>query len=152
MPKERRDRSHRENDRECRTHRSSSHRHHNESHKHDHERRNRRHHHRHRIHHRQTEPWPSTHIYLNGSADNAPSVSVHTDHVTLASNLNSFNDSMDVLLENCYELLGRLKNDPIAHPRNSQQNTSSGQRGANRSNLATVPISHKSIEENSKPR
>lgn len=141
MSNERRDRRLRENERESRTHRSSSHRHRsNETHKHDHDRRHR---HRRRIPHPEMEPRSSTHIYFNGSASNVPSVSVHTDHVTLASSLNSFNEGMDTLLDNCFELLGRLRKNPIVYSGNSQQTSSNGKRGVNHSNLAAVPTSQK---------
>lgn len=144
MSNERRDRRLRENERESRTHRSSSHRHRsNETHKHDHDRRHRRHRHRRRIPHPEMEPRSSTHIYFNGSASNVPSVSVHTDHVTLASSLNSFNEGMDTLLDNCFELLGRLRKNPIVYSGNSQQTSSNGKRGVNHSNLAAVPTSQK---------
>lgn len=142
MPNERRDRRLHENERESRTPKSPSHRHRsNESHKLD--RRHRRHHHRRRIHHRQTGLRSSTHIYVNGSTDTVPSVSVHTDHVTLASSLNSFNDGMDTLLGNCFELLGRLRNNPLVHPQNSQQSISNVKRGVNHSNLTAVLTSQK---------
>ena len=150
MPKERNS-SHRDKDRETRSHRSSSHRREpgREAESQEHNRRhtrNRRQ--RRRPYHRETEPHSSTHIYFNGS-DNVPSVSLHTDHVTLAANLTSLWEQREgSLFANCFEMMGRLRSNRPAHSAvqagNLQQGTTArGQRarGVNHYNLATVPIS-----------
>ena len=154
MPKER-DRSHQDNnDEEPRLHRSSLHRH--RSHKHD-DGSHRVHRHRQKPYHREKEPRSSTRIYFNGSA-NVPSVSLHTDHVALASNISSLmeqNGGMTQILDSCYKMLGQLRKNQIVYPgslRQSSTTTSSnnGKRGVNHSNLANVPSSQKSVEK--KPR
>ncbi len=152
MPKER-DRSHQDNkDQEPRSHRSSSHRH--RSHKHG-DRRRREHRHRQTPYHREKEPRSSTHIYFNAS-DN----SLHTDHVSLASSLNSLmvqNGGMAHILDSCYEMLGRLRKNQIANPGklppgSTATSSTNGQRGVNPSNLANVPRSQKTVEKKHKPR
>lgn len=156
MPEER-DRSHQDNnDQEPRSHRSSSHRH--RSHKHG-DRRRREHRHRQTPYHRAREPRSSTHIYFNAS-DNVPSVSLHTDHVSLASSLNSLveqNGGMAHILDSCYEMLGRLGKNQLVNPGNlrlgsTATSSTNGQRGVNPSNLANVPRSQKSVENKHKPR
>ena len=154
MPREG-DRSHESDERgSTRTHRSSS------NHgRHKHSRRHRessREHRRHRPYRRETEPVSSTHIYFNGS-DNAPSVSVHTDHVTLASNLSSVmeerNDMLQIF-EDCCQMLERLRkhqttNPAFWHHGSSSTSSTTMHRGANQSNLVAVP---KSPAKKTKPK
>ena len=157
MPKER-DRSHQASDEEPRSHRSSSHRH--RSHKHD-EGKHRSHRHRHTPYHREKEPRSSTHIYFNGS-DNVSAVSLHTDHVALASSLSSLveqNGGMAQMLGSCYEMLERLRNNqlPVVYPGASRQSATTctstdGRRGVNYSNLSNVPRSPKSVAKKPEPR
>ena len=153
MPKDR-DRSHQASDQEePRSHRSSSHRH--RSHKHN-EGKHRSHRHRHTPYHREKEPRSSTHIYFNGS-DN---VSLHTDHVALASSLSSLveqNGGMAQMLGSCYEMLERLRGNQLVYPGTSRQSATActstdGRRGVNHSNLTNVPRSPKSVAKKPGPR
>ena len=157
MPKEG-DRSHKDDPQERRNHRSSS-SHHHRGHKHSARYRERsREHHRHRPYHRELTPRSSTRIYLNGS-DSAASVSLHTDHVTLASNLSSLWEKRQIggmlqVFEDCCQMLGRLRQDQTTQPAfwppsGTSTSCSSGHRGANQSNLVAVP---KSPAKKSKPR
>ena len=147
MPKER-DRSHQASDQDPRSYRSSSHRH--RSHKHD-EGKHRARRHRHTPYHREKEPRSSTHIYFNAS-DNVPAVSLHTDHVALASSLSSLmeqNGGMAQMLGSCYEMLGRLRSNQLVYPGTLKESSSctstDGRRGVNHSNLANLPRSPKSV-------
>ena len=88
-------------------------------------------------HHRQQETRSSTHIYFNQN-EIRPSVPLHTDHVSLASNLSQM-QGMSKLLENCYELLDRLHEDRGTIPANYLSGDM--QRGANHANLVSVPLS-----------
>lgn len=130
---------------ESRIHRSSSHHHHRHKHSGRH-RESSREHRKHRPYRREKEPRSSTHIFFNGS-DNTPSVSVHTDHVMLASNLSSLvdkNGDMLRMFEECCQMLERLRKDRATNSAIWQQSStstssSSRHRGVNQSNLVTVP-------------
>lgn len=146
MPKDR-ERSHEDKDREKRSHsRSSSSRHRRPKHSSG-RRESSREHRRHRPYQREKDSLSSTHIYFTGS-DITPSVSVHTDHVTLASNLSSLVNTQDGMLEifeNCCQMLERLRQDQATNSalwRSSSSSSSDGSRhrGANKSNLVPVPL------------
>lgn len=155
MPKDR-ERSHEDKDREKRSHsRSSSSRHRRPKHSSG-RRESSREHRRHRPYQREKDSLSSTHIYFTGS-DITPSVSVHTDHVTLASNLSSLVNTQDGMLEifeNCCQMLERLRQDQATNSalwRSSSSSSSDGSRhrGANKSNLVPVPLT---ATKKSKPR
>lgn len=155
MPKDR-ERSHEDKDREKRSHsRSSSSRHRRPKHSSG-RRESSREHRRHRPYQREKDSLSSTHIYFTGS-DITPSVSVHTDHVTLASNLSSLVNTQDGMLEifeNCCQMLERLRQDQATNSalwRSSSSPSSDGSRhrGANKSNLVPVPLT---ATKKSKPR
>ena len=160
MPKDR-ERSHEDSDREKRSQRSSSSSHHYRyTHGSGRHRESSREHRRHRPYHRETEPHSSTHIYFSGQ-DIAPSVSVHTDHVTLASNLSSlmttqhrsgmfkriFEDYYCQMLERLHE--DKATNPEIWHSGCSSTSDVSMYQGANQANLVAVP---ESPAKKSKPR
>lgn len=155
MPKDR-ERSHEDRDREKRSHsRSSSSRHRRPKHSSG-RRESSREHRRHRPYQREKDSLSSTHIYFTGS-DITPSVSVHTDRVTLASNLSSLVNTQDGMLEifeNCCQMLERLRQDQATNStlwRSSSSSSSDGSRhrGANKSNLVPVPLT---ATKKSKPR
>ena len=155
MPKDR-ETSHEDKDREKRSHsRSSSSRH--RSHRRSSGRReSSRERRRHRPYQREKDSLSSAHIYFTGS-DITPSVSVHTDHVTLASNLSSLVSTQDGMLEifeNCCQMLERLRQDQATNSaiwRSSSSSSSDGSRhrGPNTSNLVPVPLEP---TKKSKPR
>ena len=107
---------------------------------------------------RERTPRSSTRIYFNGS-NNSPSVSLHTDHVTLASNLSSEVKQREVggmlqIFEDCCQMFERLRQDQATNsavwPRFAPSTSSSSKyRGANQSNLVAIP---KSPSKKSKPR
>ena len=158
MPKEG-ERSHKDDLQERRNHRSSS-SHHHRGHKHSARHRERsREHHRQMPYHRETTPRSSTRIYFNRS-DNAPSVSLHTDHVTLASNLSSLLEQRQIggmlqVFEDCCQMLDRLRQDQTTQPAfwptgDTSTSSSSEHRGANQSNLVAVRKSPS--KKSTKPR
>ena len=157
MPKEG-EQSQRDDLRERRIHRSSNSSSHYHRHKHSGKHRERSRDHRYRPHHRGTTPRLSTRVYFNGS-DSAPSVSLHTDHVTLASNLSSLVEQQQIdgmlqVFEGCCQMLDRLRRNQTTVPAfwpsgaNSTSSTSR-QQGADHSNLVPLP---KSPAKKSKPR
>lgn len=114
-------------------------------------------HRRHRPYSRERAPRSSTRIYFNGS-NNTPSVSLHTDHVTLASNLSSLVKQREVggmlqIFEDCCQMFERLRQDQATNsavwPGVAPSTSSYKHLGANQSNLVAIP---KSPAKKSKPR
>ncbi|CAH3111993.1 unnamed protein product [Porites lobata] len=142
MPKDR-ERSHEDKDREKRSYsRSSSSRHRRPKHSSG-RRESSREHRRHRPYQREKDSLSSTHIYFTGS-DITPSVSVHTDHVTLASNLSSLVNTQDGMLEifeNCCQMLERLRQDQATNSalwRSSSSSSSDGSRHRGANNFSQI--------------
>lgn len=61
-----------------------------------------------RIFYLEMEFWFFIYIYFNGLVSNVFFVLVYIDYVILVFSLNLFNEGMDILFDNCFELLGCL--------------------------------------------